>query len=315
MKEEFIKPKKIKKGECIGIVSPSSPQKDETRLLNGVKYFESLGYNVILGKNVFNRYGYLAGSDLERASDINDMINNPLVKMIIAGRGGYGVTRILDKIDYKSLRKNPKIIIGFSDITALNFAISKKCKLVNFTGAMPGVDFWDLENIPTMTEDYFWRCITSTKPLGVIKQNIEMKTRKKGETIGKLFAGNLTLIASICGSNYFPNLKNKLLLIEEIGEEPYRVDRLLSQLFNSNHLKNLSGLLLGAFTDAKPLKISVESLSIDDVINHYANKFNLPCISNVEYGHIYPKLTLPIGVKSSLNASKCIFSILENSVE
>lgn len=315
MKEEFIKPKKIKKGECIGIVSPSSPQKDETRLLNGVKYFESLGYNVILGKNVFNRYGYLAGSDLERASDINDMINNPLVKMIIAGRGGYGVTRILDKIDYKSLRKNPKIIIGFSDITALNFAISKKCKLVNFTGAMPGVDFWDLENIPTMTEDYFWRCITSTKPLGVIKQNIEMKTRKKGETIGKLFAGNLTLIASICGSKYFPNLKNQLLLIEEIGEEPYRVDRLLSQLFNSNHLKNLSGLLFGAFTDAKPLKISVESLSIDDVINHYANKFNLPCISNVEYGHIYPKLTLPIGVKSSLNASKCIFSILENSVE
>ncbi|MBL0332883.1 MAG: LD-carboxypeptidase [Chlorobiota bacterium] len=315
MKEEFIKPKKIKKGECIGIVSPSSPQKDETRLLNGVKYFESLGYNVILGKNVFNRYGYLAGSDLERASDINDMINNPLVKMIIAGRGGYGVTRILDKIDYKSLRKNPKIIIGFSDITALNFAISKKCKLVNFTGAMPGVDFWDLENIPTMTEDYFWRCITSTKPLGVIKQNIEMKTRKKGETIGKLFAGNLTLIASICGSKYFPNLKNQLLLIEEIGEEPYRVDRLLSQLFNSNHLKNLSGLLLGEFTDAKPLKISVESLSIDDVINHYANKFNLPCISNVEYGHIYPKLTLPIGVKSSLNATKCIFSILENSVE
>lgn len=324
---DYIKPKKLKKGDCIGIISPSSPQRDEARLNNGIRYFEQCGYNVKPAKNVFKRLGYLAGTDEERASDLNEMINDKDVKMIIAGRGGYGVTRILDQIDYNSLRKNPKIIVGFSDVTALNFAVLKKSKLINFTGAMPGVDFYDLEKIPTMTEEYFWRSLTSNKPLGKVKQNLEIESvftnkinskkldHKAYNAVGKLLAGNLTLITSICGTKYFPNFKNSILLLEEIGEEAYRVDRMFAQLYNCGILSELSGLAFGAFTETKPTRVSVEPLPIEDVFQHYANRLSVPIIKGIEYGHIYPKLTLPIGVQASINAVKREFKILESGVE
>ncbi len=311
-----IFPAPLRRGDLIGVVAPSSPQRDDEQLKSGIRYFESLGYRVACGDNLWKRYGYLAGSDQERIDDLNAMIRNPEVKMIIAGRGGYGMTRILPKVDYRALRRSPKIIVGFSDVTALNLALLRKCNLVSFSGAMPGVDFWNPEGIDSFAEEWFWRCITWRKPLGVVRQpeDCPILGLGSGTAQGRLIAGNLTLVAALAGTPFLPSFRNALLLLEEIGEEAYRVDRLFSQLDNAGVLRSIAGLLLGQFTNAKPTRVSVDPLPIEDVFFEYVQRAGKPAIGNLLYGHIPTKLTLPIGVQASIDGKRGAFKILEAGV-
>lgn len=312
-----IAPSPLRRGDAIGVIAPSSPQRDDERLKSGIRYFESLGYRVICGEHLWKRYGYLAGTDQERLDDLNAMIRNPAVKMIIAGRGGYGMSRILSKVDYRSLRRSPKIIVGFSDVTALNLALLRKCNLVSFSGAMPGVDFWNPEEIDPFAEEWFWRSVTWSKPLGIVRQpgNFPIAGLQSGTAEGRLLAGNLTLLANLVGTPYLPSFNNALLLIEEIGEEAYRVDRLLSQLDNAGVLRKISGLLFGQFTNAKPTRVSVEPLPMEEVFSEYIRRAGKPALGNLLYGHIPTKLTLPIGVKASIDGKRGVFTILEAGVQ
>lgn len=310
-------PAPLRRGDIIGVIAPSSPQRDDERLKSGIRYFESLGYRVLCGENLWKRYGYLAGTDQERIDDLNAMIRNPAVKMIIAGRGGYGMSRILGKVDYRALRRSPKIIVGFSDVTALNLALLRRCNLVSFSGAMPGVDFWNPDEIDPFAEEWFWRCVTSRKPLGIVRQpnDVPIAGLQSGTAEGRLIAGNLTLIANLVGTPYLPSFNNALLLVEEIGEEAYRVDRLLSQLDNAGVLKNISGLLFGQFTNAKPTRVSVEPLPMEEVLSEYVARAGKPALGNLLYGHIPKKLTLPIGVQVSIDGKRRVFKILEAGVQ
>ncbi|HZV13568.1 MAG TPA: LD-carboxypeptidase, partial [Candidatus Kapabacteria bacterium] len=177
-----IKPLRLIPGDCIGIVAPASPERECGRVERGVRYLEKLGYRVMIGKHVEKRNGYLAGTDAQRAADINKMFADKRVKAIFSTRGGYGTPRILPLLDYKLIARNPKIFVGFSDITALNLALLEKAKLISFNGALPGVDFWK-DEINPFTEEYFWRVLTSPEPLGKI-------TSDKRIALKKLHSGN-----------------------------------------------------------------------------------------------------------------------------
>jgi muramoyltetrapeptide carboxypeptidase len=308
---KILKPPALKKGDVIGIVSPASSPDDFTRIEQGVKYLESLGYRVKLGKHIFKRYGYLSSTDDERADDLNEMFADEKVKAIICVRGGYGTPRLLDKVDYNLIKKKPKIFVGYSDITALQLAIFKKTGLVTFSGPMLAVDIYS--NFDSFAEEFFWRILTSREKKIEIKNpnGVELNTLKSGKATGTLLGGNLSLIASIMGTKYQPSFNDSVLVIEDIGEEPYRIDRYLSQLKNSGVLYKINACILGQFTDCAP-KEPEKSLTLEQIFNDYLGNLKIPVISNLSYGHIPQKLTLPLGARVRVDAKRQKITIIES---
>jgi muramoyltetrapeptide carboxypeptidase len=308
---KILKPPALKKGDVIGIVSPASSPDDFTRIEQGVKYLESLGYRVKLGKHIFKRYGYLSSTDDERADDLNEMFADEKVKAIICVRGGYGTPRLLDKVDYNLIKKKPKIFVGYSDITALQLAIFKKTGLVTFSGPMLAVDIYS--NFNSFAEEFFWRILTSREKKIEIKNpnGVELNTLKSGKATGTLLGGNLSLIASIMGTKYQPSFNGSVLVIEDIGEEPYRIDRYLSQLKNSGVLYKINACILGQFTDCAP-KEPEKSLTLEQIFNDYLGNLRIPVISNLSYGHIPQKLTLPLGARVRVDAKRQKITIIES---
>ena len=297
------------------MVAPSSPQRDDQRLRDGVAYLRRRGYDVVEGSNLWKRYGYLAGSDQERADDLNAALADSAVRMVIGSRGGFGMTRILDRIRYDSAAADPKIVVGFSDLTALNCALLSRARLVSFSGALPGVDFWK-DMIDQFAEESFWRILTDPEPIGPVVQPPDQPLTciQPGTAEGYLVPANLTLLASIVGTPWFPPLDGAILVIEEIGEEAYRVDRLLAQLWNAGALSNLAGLVFGAFTGAAPKRISVDPLPIEEVFAEYARRVARPTVQGLLYGHIATKLTLPLGVRARLDANAGSLEIIDSAV-
>ena len=314
--QPLLKPTLLCPNDTIGVIAPSSPQRDDERLRAGIQYIQSLGYRVREGKNLWKRYGYLAGTDNERVEDINAMIYDPEVRMIVAGRGGYGATRILERIDYEALRGNPKIILGFSDVTAINLAVLAQANLVSFSGAMPGVDMWS-DEVDPFAIDSLLATLTTAQPISISssREDEGITSLYPGKAEGQLIPVNLTLLATLCGTPYVPDMNGAILLIEEIGEEAYRVDRLFSQLWNSGILKQISGLAFGAFTGTDPKRISVDPLPIEEVFKEYVERAKVPTIYGVPYGHIKRKLTLPVGVQARLDGTSGYLKLLETGVE
>jgi len=310
-----LKPKKIQKGDIIGIISPASSPDDLTRIEKGVTYLEKLGYRTEVGKHVGKERGYLAGEDSERLEDIHYMFRNKNIKAIFCLRGGYGSARLLDKLNYKLIKQNPKILVGYSDITALQAAIYSKTGLVTFAGPMLAVDFWQ-DEVNEFTEENFWKLITSNKKIGKLINPNEEKffILSKGSAKGKILGGNLAVLVSLLGTKYFPKMKGEILMIEDIGEPPYRVDRFLNQLRLSNILNSVSGVILGRFVDCYENDSAKKSLSLNQVIIDYFENLKKPVLYNFKHGHIAENLTVPFGLKCNLNASRGIVEILENAV-
>jgi muramoyltetrapeptide carboxypeptidase len=310
----YIKPKRLLKGDLIGIISPASTPDDLSRINSGVKYLEKLGYKVLVGSNVGKNHGYLAGSDEERLNDLHSMFKNKMVKAIMCARGGYGSPRLLDRIDYKLIQKNPKIFIGYSDITALQMAFLQKSNLVTFAGPMLAVDFHD--EVSSFTEAFFWRIVTSNKKIGRIKNpnSEKLYCLRKGSARGQIVGGNLALLVSLMGTQYFPDIRNKILLLEDTGEAPYRLDRLINQLRIAGVFDKVKGVVLGAFTDCKESDPSKKTLTLGEVIEDYFTRVKKPVVYNFQHGHIKDNITIPYGIKFKLNASRCFIEIVEGAV-
>lgn len=308
-----IKPKKLNKGDVIGLISPASSPKDLTRIDKAAKYFESLGYKVKVGKNVGKTRAYLAGSDKERLKDLHDMFADKKVKAVFCVRGGYGSNRLLDKIDYDLIKKNPKIFVGYSDITALQNAFLKKCGLITFAGPMPAVDFWD--EINPYAEENFWKTLTYEKPLGKLPNYFEYSIDflTKGEATGRLIGGNLAVFVSLLATPFLPDIKNNILLLEDIDEPPYKVDRMLNQLKLAGFFEKLSGIALGIFTDCVD-KEGAATLSLDEVFSDYLSKIKIPALKNLSHGHITTNLTIPLGALAKISSKTKSIEILENVV-
>jgi muramoyltetrapeptide carboxypeptidase len=309
-----LKPDALKKGDLIGLISPASTPDDLTRIDSSVKYFESLGYQVIVGKNVGKYRGYLAGNDDERLDDFHSMFSNKKVKAIFSIRGGYGAFRLLDKINYKLIKANPKIFVGYSEITALQNAIYTKTGLLTFAGPMPAVDFVD--EISSFTEEFFWKLVTSKKKIGKLKYPIETIPHilKKGSTKGHIIGGNLAVFAALTGTKFLPDMKNKILIIEDINEQPYKVDRLLNQLRLNGVFSKIKGIILGRFVDCYEDDANKKTLTLGEVINDYICPLKIPSIYVFPHGHIKDFVTIPFGLNIKLDANKGSVEFLEAAV-
>jgi muramoyltetrapeptide carboxypeptidase len=309
-----LKAPKLKKRDLIGIVAPASPVPDPSRIDRGVSYLEHLGYNVVVGANVLKKHGYLAGTDEERADDLHAMFRDERVRMILCARGGYGTPRLLQLLDYKLIKRNPKILVGFSDITALQLAFWAKCGLVTFHAPMLATDM--AEPMDPFTEEMFWLLVTSSQKVGYVAfpEPMETKILRPGSFEGHLLGGNLSLLVSLLGTPYQPALDNAALFVEEVGEEPYRIDRMLMHLQNASALAKCRGVMVGHCADCIPRDPSRPSLSLDDVLKEFALAIKKPVISNIPFGHVKQKLTLPVGVKVRVNVERRSLELLEAAV-
>ncbi len=312
---KIIKPKRIKKKDLIGIISPASSPADLSRVERGVNYFERLGYRVIVGENVGKQRGYLAGTDEERLHDLHSMFRNKEVKAIVCVRGGYGSARLLDKINYNLIRRNPKIFVGYSDITALQMAFLKKAGLVTFAGPMVAVDFYK-DEIVEYTEEFFWRIVSSPKKIGKVynpmKENFYSLVKGKAE--GRLIGGNLAVFNSLLGTQYLPAFKDKILFLEDIGEAPYKIDRMLNQLKLAKAFEQINGVMLGRFVDCNEDDPEAKTLTLNEVIDDYFSNLDKPVLYNLKHGHIPENMSLPFGIKVKINTVRKNVEFLESAV-
>lgn len=312
---QIVKPARLNKGDLIGIISPASTPDDLTRIEKGVCYLEKLGYRTEIAPNVGKVHGYLAGTDEERLSDLHYMFGKKDVKAILCVRGGYGTPRLLNNIDYNLIKKNPKIFVGYSDITTLQLAFFKKTGLVTFAGPMLAVDFWN--EVSPFTEQMFWELLTSKKKFGKVVNPEKEKfyVLRSGKAKGQVLGGNLALITSIAGTPYLPSFDEKILLLEEIGEAPYRVDRMLNQLKLMGVFDKLKGVILGRFVDCYESDQYKKTLSLNEVIDDYFGKMKIPVLYNFKHGHIKDNITVAYGINYRIDTAEHTVEMLESAVE
>ena len=299
-----VKPPRLKKGDLIGLVSPASAPTSADKIEGSVRYLESRGYRVKVGEHVAKTCGYLAGTDQERAADFNSMLADPQVKAVFALRGGYGTPRLLPLIQSRLLARQPKIISGFSDITALQLAIFKKCRLVTFSGPMPAVEFW--KNPDPYTEENFWRLLTSRTSVGTLANPPDdpLVVQREGKASGVMLGGNLALVVSSLATPYMPFLRNAVLVLEEVDEYPHRVDRMFAQLRNAGVFQNAAAVVFGRFTECGPKDSAQPHLTVEHLLKEYAQGARGPVLGNFCYGHVPRKLTVPFGLKASIDTRK-----------
>lgn len=308
--KKIIKPKGLIKGDLIGITAPAGSIWNKAHITKIQGILENLGFKTTVGKTCYEQDGFLAGSDKMRAEELMDMFQNKSIRGILTMRGGWGCARILDLLDYQSIAANPKVIMGFSDITSLINAIYTKTGLVTYHGPC-GYSSWG---------DFSTDEVMKTLALGLPRtlknpdNNLEdLKTWSSGTAQGRLVGGNLTVIASMVGTSYEPNWNNKLLFLEEIKEEPYRVDRMLWQMKQSGVFNKIKGVIIGSFRKCEPEEPE-KSFSLDGIFDQHFAQAKFPVYQGASFGHIAPKFTLGIGLLSEMDANNFTIKILEKSV-
>lgn len=302
-------PSPLQTGDTIGFLAPASRPADMGRVQLAKERFESMGYQIKLAKNLGKERGYLAGTDEERLADLHELFADTEVKAILCVRGGYGSGRMLDRLDYELLRNNPKIFCGYSDITSLHNAIYTKTGLVTYAGPMPAVDWYNTPDSYSMRV-FFDVLQNTTAPYTYpIPANHRIVCRKPGTASGRLFGGNLALFVSLLGTPYLPALDGAILYLEDVGEEPYRIDRMLNQLRLAGVFERISGLVLGQFTDCEVDYTAKKSITLQEVFDDYLEPLTIPVLTNFPHGHVAQNATLPHGVMVDLDTNELTVSL------
>lgn len=318
-----IRPKALKPGAKIGMVAPASGLRPK-ELVEAGKTLEAMGYAVVFGKHLMRRNGYLSGTDDERADDLMALAKRDDIDCIMCIRGGYGTMRILPLLDYDVFRDHPKIIIGYSDITALLNAITKRTGLITFHGPVASSKF------TPYTIKYFKAVLEKPQPVAVeeippyehrtaLELNAPQTLVRLGEGVasGVLVGGNLSMVVAMLGTPYEIDTKGRILFLEEITEEPFRIDRMLTQLWLAGKLQACAGIAFGRLKDCEVRGNSPFadlSLSLRDVLKLRISSLNIPAVYGLPIGHVKDKLTVPIGAMATLNATTLKFSIDEAAV-
>jgi len=308
-------PKAIQKGDTVGLISPSAATADRMQFTYAKEALMALGFRVKLGENLDNRYGHLAGTDLERAKDLNQMFADPEVKAVICIRGGSGASRILPLLDYAMIARNPKPILGYSDITALHCAIYSQTGMVCFHGPN-GSGSWNSFNVRQFEQMFFAKEMMTFKneqPKGddlVVKAN-RIQTLRAGKVEGKILGGNLTVLVALSGTSYYPDFQDSILFVEDIGEDPYRIDRMMSTLMLNGTLSKIKGFIFGQCSDCVPGG-GYGSLSVDQVIDDYILPLGIPAYTGAMIGHLPKQFIVPVGAKVQMDSSAGTFTLLES---
>ncbi|WP_215223028.1 S66 peptidase family protein [Echinicola shivajiensis] len=312
--KKTLLPEPLKKGDLVGLVSPSSASNDEILFQFAQETLEALGFRVLRGEHLSSRRGHLAGTDEERAGDINAMFKNKDVKGIICIRGGSGAARILALLDYKMIRKNPKPILGYSDITALHNAIYAQTGLITFHGPN-ATGSWNSFNVKQFEQMFFEQKLVkfeNEQEKGddlIVKKN-RIQTIHPGKAEGIIVGGNLTVLTALAGSPYLPDFKNKILFLEDVGEDPYRIDRMMSTLMLMGALDEIKGFIFGQCSDCDPSG-GFGSLTIWQILQDYIQPLEIPAYRGAMIGHVSKQFIVPIGAKVSMDADAGTFELKE----
>lgn len=298
----LIKPKKLIKGDMIGILALSGAIESEKNILRAKEYFENKGYKVVLSENIFDKNRYLAGSDEKKVEELHKFFKNPKIKMILCARGGYGAIRLLDKIDFDLIRNNPKIFAGYSDASAIQAMIYKKMGLITFYAPMAYGDF-GIEEVSKGVEKTFFGTLQNTEGLEILPDKKKSKAYFEGKCEGVLWGGNLATIASMCGLDFIPDEKF-IFFAEDLGEDIYKIDRMMTQLLNIEKFrKNLSGIILGDFLDIENKKY------FDELFFEIGDKYKIPILSGFKITHAKEKITIPYGANAKFATKDIILKI------
>ena len=310
------KPRKLSAGDTVGLVLPASMAFEADSILMAQEQLEAIGFKVKLGKYVFEKHGYFAGTDRHRAEDVNAMFADPSVHGVFCYTGGWGSPRVLPLLDYDLIGRRPKVFVGYSDITGLLNPIHQRTGLVTFHGPVAA------SNISPYTLENFRRTVMSTEPIGVLsnppKKETELVNRsyritrlKGGKATGRIAGGNLSLIAALMGTPYQIDTDGAILFLEDIHEAPYRIDRMLTQLWLGGQFERIAGFVFGRCTDCDAVG---PSFSLEELLRERAGQIGVPAISGFAFGHIEEKLTLPIGLTATLDADAGTVEIREAAV-
>jgi muramoyltetrapeptide carboxypeptidase len=315
----WLKPERLCFGDTVGIVAPASPPPDPHAVDRTAAALERFGFKPRLAKNIRARHGFLAGGDRERAADLMAMFADKKVKAIFCLRGGYGSTRILDRLDYDFIRRHPKILAGYSDITALHGALAKKIKLISFHAPMLNRELSD-DKLPAFTRNSFLRTVMEAKPAGSIVKGCAggtVLTLRGGVAEGLLIGGNLSVLCASLGTPFQPSFKGVILFFEDIGEAPYRLDRMLTQLLNAGILRQVAGVAVGVnrnCVDPKDKAIDEYRQSAADVVKERLAGLRVPVLTGLPFGHVALNATLPVGARARLDANQGDLIITESAV-
>lgn len=298
----------------IGVVAPSSALRDE-RLEKGIALLDGRGFRVARGEHLYDRHGYLAGGDAGRAADLNAMFARPDVDAIMCARGGYGAWRLLDRIDWEAARRNPKLFIGYSDITTLHLALERHANLVTIHGPMVVSHGGGLSDAAS---ECFWRVVGDAAPLGRYDTgDAPVRPLVGGRAEGRLAGGCLALLAAAAGTPEAPDFTGRIVLIEDVDERPYRVDRFLHQLVRACHLDRAAGIVIGTVTDwnkGESDEQPAPPISLDDLWRELVAPLGVPTIAGFPFGHEPNPLTLPLGCLAALDADVGALTVLEPAV-
>jgi len=312
------KPRRLRPGSVVGVVDPASATWDPIDVDIVVESLAAMGLKAKLGEHLLDRRGYLAGRDEDRAADVMAMFSDPEVAAVHALRGGWGCARLLPHLDFDVIAKNPKILLGYSDITALLLPVYAKGGFVTFHG-MNGASQWNRFNV-----DWFRRvlmqgeAVTMTNPLASGDQLVPVENRIRtitpGRARGRIIGGNLTVLTTIVGSGLLPDFTDAILFVEDVQEAPYRIDRMFAQLKLAGILGQVKAVIFGRCTKCTPGE-GFGSLTISDILDDYVKPLGVPAWEGAQIGHIDRQFIMPIGVPAEVDAGRGSIRLLEAAVE
>jgi muramoyltetrapeptide carboxypeptidase len=307
-------PKALLRGQTVGIISPSAASADRMEYTFAKEAMEAMGLKVKVGDNFKNRFGHLAGTDEERAADFNAMFADPEVKAIICLRGGSGAARILPLIDYEQVKANPKPLLGYSDITALHCALQSQTGLISFHGPN-GSGSWNSFHANQFQQLFFDQKLLNfknevTKGDDLVAKGNRIQTLTKGTVEGKILGGNLTVLTALSGTPYYPDFQDAILFIEDVGEDPYRIDRMMSTLKLNGTLGKIKGFVFGQCSDCKPGS-GYGAFTVDQIMDQYIIPLGIPAYFGAMIGHISKQFIIPVGARVRLNADQGSITLLE----
>lgn len=310
-----ILPRRLKEGQTIGLITPGSPVTEE-QLSDCISRLEELGFGTTYNATVLSEYGYLAGPDQERADELMEMFVREDVDAILCVRGGYGSIRILDLLDYNLIRGNPKVFMGYSDITALNTAICQETGLVTFHGPLGITEFnsFSLKSMRkvVMEPQEFYKYPYKREKATRGNPEYDRYTITGGKAEGLLIGGNLSVLESMIGTRFEPDFENKLVYLEDVGEDTYRVDKMIYHMLSATKIKKSKGIILGACDKCN--KGEGFTLSLKVALDDLLKPLGIPVSYGLSFGHIERLITIPNGIRAAMNADKNSFELREHAV-
>ena len=311
-----VKPKRLKQGDLVGLINPAGASFTRDGAEIAREALAVLGLRTVFGEHLFDRYGYLAGRDEDRAADINTFFADPDVSAVLALRGGWGCNRLLPLLDYEVIRKNPKILMGMSDITGLLVGIHAKTGLVDFYGPTGGSwNEFTTDNARRVLFD--GEAITMRNKVATDDRLVQVKNRvltiTGGTARGRLLGGNLTVLTAMMGSDYVPDFEGSILFVEDLNEEIYRVDRMLTQLSLAGVLNKVAGFVFGDCKNCDPGS-GYGSLTLMEVLADHVGSLGIPAWYGSMIGHIADKFTVPLGINAEIDADAGTITLLEPAV-